>query len=239
MELPGLSVKFGMDHSGFDRGASHILNTGQNLGRQMSGIGSMISNAFATAAGFVIAQEGMRAIGAAAGFVKSSVFGMNDSLQQAKIGFTTMLGSAEAADSFLKQMASFAAKTPFEFLDVTTQAQILLAYGFAAQEVIPLLTDVGNVSAAYSAGAQGVESITRALGQMNAATKVHTQDLNQLIAVGVPAWQILADAIGKTTGETQDMVSQGEIASDVFIKAFDEYVAHALWRHDGDQSHTF
>lgn len=239
MDLPGLSVKFGMDHSGFDSGVSHVKQSASSLGSAFSGMGAALSSALTTAAGFVIAQEGMRAFGAAASFAKESAIGLNDSLQQAKIGFTTMLGSASAADSFLQQMAQFAATTPFQFLDVTKAAQSLMAYGFAAKETLPLLTDIGNVSSAFGAGQQGIDAMTRAIGQMNASVILHTQDLNQMVQVGVPVWTILADATGKSTAQVRQMVEQGQIASDVFIKAFDEWSRAKFGDMMEQQSHTF
>src|SRR4051812_8666429 len=37
------------------------------------------------------------------------------SMETAKIGFTTMLGSGQKADDFLRKLSAFAATTPFEF----------------------------------------------------------------------------------------------------------------------------
>src|SRR3972149_6981213 len=40
---------------------------------------------------------------------------MSASMETARIGFKTMLGSAQAADKMLRELADFAATTPFEF----------------------------------------------------------------------------------------------------------------------------
>ena len=65
-------------------------------------------------------------------------------MQQARIGFTNMLGSADKADTMLKQLSDFAAKTPFEFPELVKSSQRMMAMGFAAKDVIPTLTAVGD-----------------------------------------------------------------------------------------------
>jgi len=88
----------------------------------------------------------------------------NAMLQTAQIGFTTMLGSAEKAQKFLDDMADFAVKTPFEYPELLEAAKRMLAYGFAAEEVLPTLKAVGDASAALGAGSEGIDRITLALG---------------------------------------------------------------------------
>lgn len=144
----------------------------------------------------------------------------NSTLEQSTIAFTSMLGSAEKAQAFLDDMKQFAATTPFEFPDLLQASKQMLAFGFAAQDVRPLLTAVGSAAAAMGTGRSGVDSITKALGQMRAATTVQAGELNQLTEQGVPAFQILADAMGVSTGEVKKLASEGKIASQVFIDAF-------------------
>lgn len=135
----------------------------------------------------------------------------NAQMEQARIGFTTMLGSAEKAQKFLDDMADFAVKTPFEYPELLEAAKRMLAYGFAAEEVLPTLRAVGDASAALGSGSVGIDRITLALGQIRAKGKLSAEEMRQLTEAGVPAWHILADAMGKTVPELQDMVSKGLI----------------------------
>jgi tape measure domain-containing protein len=130
-------------------------------------------------------------------------------LQTAQIGFATMLGSAEKAQKFLDDMADFAVKTPFEYPELLEAAKRMLAYGFAAEEVLPTLRAVGDASAALGSGAAGIDRITLALGQIRAKGKLSGEEMRQLTEAGVPAWHILSEAMGKTVPELQDMVSKG------------------------------
>ena len=72
--------------------------------------------------------------------------------EQAKISFTTMLGSAQKADVFLKQLQRFAATTPFEFPELQTAAQSLISAGIQANKVIPIMRTLGDVTAGMGTG---------------------------------------------------------------------------------------
>jgi tape measure domain-containing protein len=75
----------------------------------------------------------------------------------------------------------------------------MLAMGFSAKEVMPTLTAIGDASSGLGLGAEGLDRITRALGQMRAKGKVSAEEMLQLTEAGVPAWAILSKAIGKST----------------------------------------
>lgn len=139
--------------------------------------------------------------------------------EQTGIAFKTMLGSAESARAMLGQLRDFAAQTPFQFNELTVASQRLMAMGFAARDVIPVLRDVGDAAAGLAAGQEGVDRMVRALGQMEARGKVSSQEMLQLTEIGVPAWRYLAEAMGVTTGELQKMVEKGLVPASAGIEA--------------------
>ena len=141
------------------------------------------------------------------------------SLQSTKTAFTNMLGSAEKAQNFLGKMQDFAAKTPFEFSQVSQAAQKFIAFGFSAEQVIPTLTAVGDAAAGVGLGAEGINRITLALGQMAAKSKVQAGEMMQLTETGIPAWKMLADQIGVSVPEAMSMVSKGAIDAATGITA--------------------
>ena len=141
------------------------------------------------------------------------------SLQSTKTAFTNMLGSAEKAQDFLAKMQDFAAKTPFEFSQVSQAAQKFIAFGFSAEQVIPTLTAVGDAAAGVGLGAEGINRITLALGQMAAKAKVQAGEMMQLTETGIPAWKMLADQIGVSVPEAMSMVSKGAIDAATGITA--------------------
>lgn len=136
-----------------------------------------------------------------------------------EISFTTMLGSEEAALSMMEELADFAAHTPFELSGLQTATRQLLAYGFTADDVIPMLTAVGDATAALGTGQAGIESVTRALGQMQTRGKVSAEEMLQLTEAGIPAWEYLAEAIGTDTAGAMDAVTEGAVSANEGIQA--------------------
>ena len=136
-----------------------------------------------------------------------------------EISFTTMLGSEEAALSMMEELADFAAHTPFELSGLQTATRQLLAYGFTAEDVIPMLTAVGDATAALGTGQAGIESVTRALGQMQTRGKVSAEEMLQLTEAGIPAWEYLAEAIGTDTAGAMDAVTKGAVSANEGIGA--------------------
>ena len=136
-----------------------------------------------------------------------------------EISFTTMLGSAEAAEQMMSRLADFAARTPFELSGLQNATRQLLAYGFQAEDVIPMLTAVGDATAALGTGQTGIEAVTRALGQMQTRGKVSAEEMLQLTEAGIPAWEYLAEAIGTDTAGAMDAVSKGAVSASDGIAA--------------------
>lgn len=176
--------------------------------------------------GAAIAAAGVKAVEAAG------------KLQNVQTAFTNMLGSAQKAVAFTKELQGFAAATPFEFNQVTSAAQKFLAFGFTAEQVIPTLTAVGDAAAGVGLGADGIDRVTLALGQMAAKSRIQSDEMLQLTEAGIPAWQMLADKIGKSVPEVMDMVSKGGVDAATGINALVEGMNQKFGGMMEQQSHT-
>lgn len=152
-------------------------------------------------------------------FAKDAIFGFNNQLQSAQMAFTSMLGSSEKASTFLKDLQNFAIKTPFEFPELVSAAQQMTALGFAAEDVIPNLTAVGDATAALGGSKDVMDGIIRAMGQIKMKGKVQAEEMNQLAERGIPGWQMLADKMGITVPEAMDRAKKGAIDADTAISA--------------------
>lgn len=141
------------------------------------------------------------------------------SAEQVDIAFGTMLGPQKGKE-MLEDLYDFAASTPFEVQGLASATQKMLAYGFSAEDVIPLLTSVGDATAGLGAGQEGIDSVTRAMGQMQAKGKVMSEEMLQLTEVGIPAWQYLADEItGGDIPAAMEEVTYGFVSADTAIAA--------------------
>ncbi|MDU3215722.1 MAG: tape measure protein, partial [Negativicoccus succinicivorans] len=180
------------------------------LNRAFGGEAMAVSRTFAgVLAGTAVAMSGIgvAAIKAAAG------------LEQTKMAFTSMLGSAQKANEFLEELKDFAAHTPFEFAQVKGAAQKFLAFGFTAKQIIPTLTAVGDAASAMGMGEDGINRLTLALGQMAAKGKVSGEEMRQLAEAGIPAWQMLADSIEVSIPEAMKLAESGAINAQQGLEA--------------------
>lgn len=204
-------ARMGLDSKQYEKDLSRLEGVTR---RKATTLGDIFKNAFSVAFGIGVFEAVKRGFQTIAG----TAISFNAQMEQARIAFTSMLGSAEAADVFLRKLYDFAAKTPFEFPELLDASKLMLAYGFAAGDVLPIMEAVGNATAALGLGAEGINRIIRALGQMRAKGKLSAEEMRQLTEAGVPAWEMLAEAMGKTTAEVMDMQSKGLIPADRAIK---------------------
>lgn len=159
--------------------------------------------------------------------------------EQAQIAFTTMLGDGRKAKAFLDDLKDFAAKTPFEFPDLVRASQRLMAMGFAANEVKPLLTSVSDAVAGLGGGAAEIDAITLALGQMIGRGKIATQEMNQLTERGIPAWAILGKSMNLSRQALQDLVEKGLVPAGKAVEALLEGMNEKFGGMTALQSQSF
>lgn len=139
-------------------------------------------------------------------------------MRQYEIAFQTMLKSAEAGAQMLRDLQQFAADTPFDVPGVVSAGQQLMAFGFKAEEIIPMLTNLGDAASGLGLGTEGVSRLAYALGQMQTSGKLNAQDMMQLTSAGISAWDMLAQAAGKTVAEMKDLCSKGAIDSKAAVQ---------------------
>lgn len=154
---------------------------------------------------------GVTAFGIAGAGAISMIVSEGAKLEQTKAKFTTLLGSGEAATNMLKELADFASKTPFTIPGIENASGLLLAVGFNAEEVIPTLQFMGDIAAGVGLDDAGMQSIIKNMGQIKTLGKATTRELNDFAMRGIPIYDLLAEHMGKTTAEIQEMVTKGEI----------------------------
>lgn len=180
-------------------------HTAASAGKLGSALGGFAGIAAKTGVGAALA---LAAGGAAAAGYGLKVASANE---QASISFTTMLGSAKKARSFLGELQKFAAATPFEFPELQTAASSLISAGINASKVIPIMRTLGDVTSGMGTGSEGVQRATVALQQMSAAGKISAEDLNQLRDAGIPVYDLLAKATGKSKAEVVKLAQAGKL----------------------------
>ena len=168
--------------------------------------------------GAKVAATALTAVSTAA-----AVFGVKAAadFQQTRIAFEGILGSAGEADKMLKQLRDFAAKTPFELPGLLKSTQQLLATGTVAEDVIPTMTILGNVTAALGKGENEIQGVVRALGQMKGKGKAAGQELLQISEQlpGFSAINAIAKDMGVSVGDAFKLMEKGAVPADRAITA--------------------
>lgn len=203
IEILGDSSKF----------ASEVSKLTDTTSKAISSLGSGFSKAGTVLTAAITAPLAIAGVKAARWASQTAA-----NAEQVDIAFNTMLGP-ERAKKMIADLVEFAKTTPFEMAGLNKATQQMLAYGFAANDIIPMLTDVGNATAALGAGQQGIDAITRALGQMHGKGTAASQEMMQLTEVGIPAWEYLAKALHTDVAGAMEMVTKKAVSADVAIAA--------------------
>ena len=206
--------------SGIKTANASISSVGTTTEKTNSKLGGMAKGAGKALAGAMVAASAV-AVTAVVGIgVAATKTGIKTAaaMEQSKISFTTMLGSAKEADAFLRKLSDFAAKTPFDMPGLQTAASSLVSAGINADKVIPIMTTLGDVTSGMGTGSEGIKRATVALQQMNAAGKISGEDLNQLRDAGIPVYDLLAKAMGKPKKEVAKLAQEGKLGQDALDK---------------------
>ena len=207
----------------------------QSATAKSSGGGSL----FASVTGGNIAAQVITQVTSAAVDGGRAILEYSASLEQTKVGFETLMGSAQLAQSHLNELQQFAKSTPFEFAGLAKMSQRLQGVGVESQKVIPLINDIGNAVAAVGGSAEQVEGVTVAISQMISKGKVSAEEMEQLAERQVNGWAMLSAELGISQGAVRKLASEGKISTDVFLKAFQNFSRANFGDAMEKQSKTF
>lgn len=133
----------------------------------------------------------------------------NMSMEDLKTSFEVMLGSAEKAGAMLEKLKEMGAKTPFDTEQLATYTQTMLAFGYTEENVIPIMSKLGDVSLGNNAK---MTSLTRTMGQINSLGRLQGGDLNQLIGQGWNPLNEITARTGETMEQVRDRMSKGKVS---------------------------
>lgn len=143
------------------------------------------------------------------------------SLEQAQIGFATLLGSGQKAQTFLKKLSDFAASTPFELPGLIETSRMLIGAGVSADQAIPKLRAWGDAAGAVGISQDAFKRTMIQVTQAISAGVIRTGDLNIIAENGIPVWKLLAESTGKTVPELRKLAEQGKLLSKDVLPALE------------------
>lgn len=215
---PSLSAGVAGFRSEVESATDQVDQLGATTGRTTGEMGSGFRR---------VAQIVTAALGAA--FVKVGV-DYNSLLQTSRAAFTTLLGDAEAASAQLEELVEFARTSPFPRQAFIEATQVLLAFGVAAEDVVPTLSAIQDAVAATGGSADQIGEITFILAQIESTGKITAETLNQLGFRGINAAKLISEQMGVTENDIRESITRGTLDA---REALDALVAGMTERFGG------
>jgi tape measure domain-containing protein len=173
--------------------------------------------------------NGVKRMGNATKDFMTDSLDMAGALEQVRISLDLMTGSAAISRNLLLDLSKFAQRTPFNLTDLQQYAKQFIALNYSVDEVIPLLTKLGNVAAGV--GMDKLPQIAYAMTQVKTNTKLMSQELNQFLNASVPMIEYLARVMGINQTEVRKYVELGKVG----YKEVED--AMALMTAEGERFH--
>jgi hypothetical protein len=172
-----------------------------------AGLAGFTAKAAIAGGTFLALEAGLNGVSTLFDQLKQSVV-MAAEVEQNTIAFEVMLGSVEKTTAALGELRKFAAETPFSNKEVTSSARQLLAYGVAADQLIPTLKLLGTISAATRSP---LKDMVYRYGTLATQGRAYAVDLHQFTNAGVAINPSLAKVMGVTEAELHKLTEDGRI----------------------------
>jgi tape measure domain-containing protein len=198
-KLKDLKVVIGLSKSGLTKLNADLRRTKSNFRRNFGEIAGIAKRAGAVIVAGVGA--GLTAI------IKSGA-----KLQTLKVGFRSIMGSAEGAAKMVDKLNQFTASTPFQLDEVSRSARQLIAVGTGVDDVTDRLRMLGDIAAASG---NSISDIAAIFAKVQAKGKVELENLNQLAERGIPIF----DQLRKVTGDANMEFGAGAVKVEEFNEA--------------------
>lgn len=115
-------------------------------------------------------------------------------------------------DEFLAGLRETAARTPFEYADLTAMGRNLATgFGSDPERMLDLMTAIGDAGAAVGASTSDMQWMATALSRMQSTDLAQLGEINMFQDRDVDVIGMLAEAYGKNEGDIRSMISSGDI----------------------------
>lgn len=174
------------------------------------------------------AAAGVMTLGGAFASMGKEAVNAQRNIENLQLNIGTLLGDADKGKELVAELQKYGEATPYDTEGLASAAQTMLAYGVSAQQIMPLMKQLGDVAQGDTEHLQG---LALAFGQMTAVGTVQKQDLNQMANAGLGFNQI-AKSMGVSVAEFLDMVSKKKVhVSDIAKALQDATSAGGLFYH--------
>ena len=141
----------------------------------------------------------------------------NKFVENTTMSFSVMMKSADQAKTMMKDLYDFAVNSPLTFKETASSSKQLMAYGFAAKDLIPTMKTLGSVAIATG---HSLDDISYIYGTLKSQGRAYSRDLMQFGMRGIPIYEELAKVLNVDASAIQKMASEGKIGFAEVEKAF-------------------
>lgn len=170
-----------------------------------------------------IAKTGFKTVATSVGVVSTAMAGLigfgvkyNSEIEQLQTSFEVMTGSAEKAQSIIKELQEIGASTPFEVKDLAKTTNLLMNFGFTAEDAIDSMMMLGDIA---QGNAEKMDAISVAYARMVSSQKVTLEDINIMIDRGFNPLQIIVENTGESMKSLYDRISKGTMSVEEITEA--------------------
>ena len=147
-----------------------------------------------------------------------AAMGRLDTMDQFNRVMTTMTGSADKANEALSKTNEIVSGTAYGLDTASKGVQAFVASGMEVSKATDTMGAWADAVSFYTKGTNSeLETVSAALQKMQTKGNVTMEHLQMLLEAGVPAIQIYASAVGKSTEEITEQMSKGQLKTDDFI----------------------
>jgi tape measure domain-containing protein len=207
----------------FNKRLVELRGEAQQVPPQLRAVGQEAEQAgtsLATAAHKAVAWTAALAGISSAGDVVGQLVATGSEFENLRVRLENLLGGTEKAQTAFAMIKNLAATTPFEVSSLTESFIKLTAFGMQPTEA--QMRSLVDVAANLGGGTEVLTGVTLALGQAWAKGKLQGEEIMQLAERGVPVWDALARATGRSVPELQRMSEAGTLGRDVISRLIDE-----------------
>jgi len=140
-----------------------------------------------------------------------------ESVKKASLQFEAFLGTASEAEAMVARLREFSDQKIIESASAFEAGKALLAFGESADNVIPVLSRIADISRATG---KDFNELAVIYGKARAAGTLYAEDINQLLDAGIPILGELAKQLGVNADQVKKLASEGRISFEELQLAF-------------------
>lgn len=159
-------------------------------------------------------QNLLQQLSSATGFIKE-LMTVSGEFEKQRISLTAIIGDDQAGNRIFSQIKELAVTSPFDFKELTDSAKQLSAFSVPANEIFETTNRLADLSAGLGVD---MSRIVNAYGQVQSASVLRIQELQQFTEAGIPLVDELAKKFTNLSGEVVsagdviDKISNGEVS---------------------------